>query len=401
MKIIENSYNKSAIFLVVSLLLFEGAVFYACADRPYWGDEAHFVETVNKFGESLSLDVIKHYEEMSTPLPFILYSAWGRIFSFDIQILRLFSVLIAFTTYLLFHKLLFSLFNNAKIALLSTAFIVLHPYMVGLSVFVFTEMLAILFIVISCISIREQKPIILSIALACGLLCRQYLIFFTLAAGLHYLVKYYGNRDKGTREMLLSCVVSLIPLAILGVLWKGLSPDNELRNVYLDEEWRFHLSYFTLYVCQLFIYLAPVILIFRKTFYNNPKTLFISFMASGFYWLFPVRACKFQVMGNIYTTGLFHKTVQYIFGSPFIVDVVFYIAFASGLPILLFIVKDTFSKWREERPGFGFFLNLTIILFLMIMPFSYLCWEKYFLPLLPLVVIRILLTRFKSGRSFR
>ena len=320
---IKESYYKSLFLLFISLLFFEGVVFYFGGNRPYWGDEAHFVDTINQFGKDMSMNTIKHYKEMSTPLPFILYSVWGKIFNFDIQTLRIFSIIIAFSTYLLFHYLIFSIFNSIKISLLSTAFIVVHPYMVGLSIFVFTDMLAILFIIISCISIRKQNPIILSISLACGLLCRQYLIFFVLGVGLFYLGKYYKDRKqnkKRIRSMLLSCFISLMPLFILVALWKGLSPVNELKNIYLDEKFSFHPSYFTLYVCQLFIYLVPIILISWKNIYKINKILIFSLIASSFYLLFPVRACKYQVNENIHTVGFFHKLVKIIFGNLLIED---------------------------------------------------------------------------------
>ena len=109
-------------------------------ERPYWGDEIHFVETINRFGKNMGLNTIKHYNEMSTPLPFMLYALWGRIFGFEIHILRILSVIIAVATYILFHWLLFLIFGNIKVASLTSAFLVLHPYMVGFSVFVFTDM---------------------------------------------------------------------------------------------------------------------------------------------------------------------------------------------------------------------------------------------------------------------
>ena len=394
---ITESYYKYHILLFVSLLLFEGIVFYFGVNRPYWGDEAHFVETINQFGKDMNIYTIKHYNELSTPLPFFLYSLWGRIFNFDIQTLRIFSVLIAISTYLLFYKLIFSMFNNFKIAFLTTAFIVVNPYMVGLSIFIFTDMLAILFIIISCISIRKQNAIILSIALASGLLCRQYLIFFVLAVGLYYLGIYYKKRKQNTEHiipMLLSCFVSLIPLTILGILWKGLSPDNDVKKIYLDEGYSFHFSYFTLYVCQLFIYLVPIILISWKTFYRNNKTIIVSIIASSSYWLFPVRACKYEINANVNTVGFFHKLVKIVFGNQFIEDIVFYIAFLMGLPIIIFIAEDIYFKWQKETLDFSFLLDLSIIIFLVVMPFSYLCWEKYFLPLLPLVTMRILLAKY-------
>lgn len=339
---------------------------------------------------------------MSTPLPFIMYSVWGRIFNFNIQTLRIFSVIIAFVTYLLFHKLIFSIFNNSKIAIFATFFIVMHPYMVGLSIFVFTDMLTILFIVLSCVSIRNKNPIILLISLACGLLCRQYFIFFTLAVFIYFFLKLYrGNlQNNNIFLMLLSVFISIMPLVLLVILWKGFSPDNELTNIYLDEAYSYHLSYFTLYICQLFIYLLPMLLISWRSFYTNNKTMLICIILSWFYWLFPVRPCKYHVDANIHTVGFFHRFINYIFGgNQFIEDVVFYIAFLLGLPIIIFVMKDTYDKWMNNNLDFSFLLNLSIITFLMVMPFSYMHWEKYFLPLLPLVAIRILLVKIEVSEN--
>lgn len=392
-------FNIRLLFLlVIPLLIFEGIVFYFAVNRPYWNDEAHFVDTINHFGEDMSISTIKSYNEMSTPLPFILYSFWGRIFNFRIQTLRIFSVLVAFITYLLFHKLVFSIFKDIKISLLTTAFIVLHPYMVGLSVFVYTDMLAILFIILSCIAIREQKPIILSISLACCLLCRQYLIFFILAAGLYYLIKYFNNKiDKHViRKMLLSCIISMLPLAILGLLWKGLSPENDLRNMYLDEGYSFHPSYLNLYVCQLSIYLVPIILISWKKFYKNKIIILLSFVLSWFYWLFPVRIAGYQINAHVDAVGFFHRFIKTIFGNQFIEDIVFHVAYLLGLPIVIAIAKDIYSRWQDKNQDFSFFLDLSIIAAFIVMPFSFYCWEKYFLPFLPLVTLRILLFKYSD-----
>jgi hypothetical protein len=180
-------------------------------------------------------------------------------------------------------------------------------------------------------------------------------------------------------------------------LWRGLSPVNELRNLYLDEKTGFHPNYFTLYVCQLFIYLAPVILVYRKSFYSDLKTILFSVVASGFYWAFPVRANKYQIDINTYTVGFFHKFINLIFKNQFAEDIVFFLAFLLGMPIVVFVVKDIYQKWQRRGADFELLLDLSIIGFLLIMPFSYLVWEKYFLPLLPIVLMRILLLSPAKG----
>ena len=397
---INKNYYKSLIILIIFLIIFEGIVAYFGINRSYWGDEAHFIPTINRFGDDLSITTIKHYNEMSTPLPFILYSFWGRIFNFDVQTLRIFSLIIAFITYLLFHRLTLSIFDDNKLSLLTTAFIVLHPYMVGFSIFVYTDMLPILFIVLSCISIRNQKPILLSISLASGLLCRQYFIFFVLAVGAYYVFMFWIKKNSTiVYKMLVSCLTSIIPITILIALWNGLSPDNELKNAILTEGYSYHLSYFTVYVCQLFIYLFPVVLISWKAIYKNTKVIIFCLALSPFYWLFPVRTPKILIDSNIHTFGFFQKFIRNIFENMLIEDIIFYITFILGLPILIFVVKDIFYKLQEQSPDFSLLLDLTIITFLLIMPISYLVWEKYFLLLLPLATVRILLIKYPEKKG--
>src|SRR5262249_25332232 len=77
--------------------------------RPFRGDEPHFVETIIQFGtRPLNLDLLTHYNEMSGPVPFVLYGTWGRVFGFGPPVLRLFSVVVALATYLLWYWFLHS-----------------------------------------------------------------------------------------------------------------------------------------------------------------------------------------------------------------------------------------------------------------------------------------------------
>ena len=199
-KIFNGERNKYFVVLLFLLFAFEAVVYAFAMDRPCWGDEAHFIETIKQFGKGISIDTLKHYNEMSTPLPFMLYSFWGNIFTFNINELRLFSIIVAIITYILCHNLIFSLFNSTKIAFFTTTLIVVNPYMVGLSVFVFTDMLAILFVLTTCISIRAQRPILLAFSISCSLLCRQYLLFLTAAVGLYYLCMLFKSRSIETKK---------------------------------------------------------------------------------------------------------------------------------------------------------------------------------------------------------
>jgi len=395
-----NSYQKSLLQLLAFLLVFAGAVTVIGINRPYWGDEVHFAETVRYFGNEISLNTLKSYNEMSTPLPFVLYALWGKIFGFEIQTLRILSVIIALFTFVSFHYLLFSIFKESKIALATTGFFILNPYIVGLTVFVFTDMLTILFLITCCLAVKNKSPAFFVIASALGLLTRQYFAFLTIAAGLYYVFNYQKTRESRAIKMLFSALLSFLPLLLLFVLWQGLTPDSARKALYLKESLGFRPNSLALYIAQFSIYLLPVILFFWKDIYKDKKMLITSFVISWLYWVFPVAPSTVAIEANIHTVGLFHKVVRSVLGIQY-EHILFFIFFFLGLPIVLAMIKDCYQRIKSPDLDFLLFIDLAILTFLLIMPFSYLVWEKYFLPVVPLAAIYLLLKyRKKTSPTF-
>lgn len=395
-------YTVSLNWFIVFIILFHTLVIYITdsyvTDLKYpQHDEFHFIKTIALFGEEISLNNLKHYEEMSTPLPFLLYAFWGHVFGSEIYKLRIFSIIIALLTYLLYHRLFFIIFNNGKIALLASIYLVIIPYMIALSFLIYTDMLAMLFLILCCFAIVRQNPFVFAISAACALLCRQYLSFILLAGAIFYLIKYIKGKERVALKMLISIFISFLPFLFLIFLWKGLTPENELQNLYLGEKINFHINFLIFYICLFCIYLFPIIVLTYKSYYQNVKILIASFVISSFYWLFPVTPAKSAIEAGFNTAGWFHRGLKWLFENQFYEHVVFNIAFFFGLPIVLYLFKDMFGKWRKNEFDFPFFLDIAILTFLLMMPFSYLVWEKYFLPIIPLASIRFLLCRYKGA----
>ena len=74
------------------------AVWALAARTPPWGDEAHFLETIRLFGAGVSLELLRAYREMTAPLTYLVYAAWGHLAGFDTPRLRLLSPLVAAAT---------------------------------------------------------------------------------------------------------------------------------------------------------------------------------------------------------------------------------------------------------------------------------------------------------------
>jgi hypothetical protein len=363
-------------------------------DRPLRADEPHFVGTIIQFGTTpLSLHLLTHYNEMSGPVPFVLYGAWGRLFGFDPPTLRLFSIVVAVATYVLLFWFLQSETGNLRLSALGTAFVALHPYMLYLSLFVYTDMLAIMCLIGAIAAVRRNRPVWLAVALCGAVLNRQYLLFATGAAGAFYLARWLQHRERRDVVQLLAVAASVIPLAGLCVLWRGLCPDGNLKHIYLDKHPSFHVSSLVLYVSLMSVYLSPVLAIRWREFFGEKKTLVVAASLCSLYWFFPVTASPIAAESG-FRVGMLHLTLHRLFNSEFVEHLVFFTGFAGGLAVVTALVLDAWHRWREGRIDFQFFLDLSVFAFLAVMPCSYLHWEKYFMPLVPVLLLRILFVPF-------
>ena len=366
-------------------------------DRPLRADEPHFVGTIIQFGTTpLSIDLLTHYNEMSGPVPFVLYGAWGRMFGFEPQTLRLFSIIVAVATYVLLFWFLHSETGDLRLSALGTAFVALHPYMLYLSLFVYTDMLAILCLIGAIAAVRRERPVWLALALCGAVLNRQYLLFATGAAGAYFLARWIRHRQRRDMVQLLAVATSVVPLSGLCVLWRGLCPDGNLKHIYLDKHPSFHVSSLVLYVSLMSIYLSPVLAARWREFFGSKKPAIVAASLCWLYWLFPVAASPIAAESG-FRVGMLHLTLHQMFNSETLEHAVFFTGFAGGLAVVTALGIDAWHRWREGRIDFQFFLDLTAFAFLAVMPCSYLHWEKYFMPLVPVLMLRILFVPFRDA----
>ena len=387
------SYRKSLfLFLALWVVVQLAAVLTIGIDRPPYADERHFCETVASFGQEITVEKLRTYDQMSTPLPFVLYSLWGRIFGFDMGQLRLLSILIALATYLLLHCWLYGLFKSGKVALWTTAFVMIQPYMIGLSIFVYSDMLAILFLILALVAAQRSNVWLLALGLAGALLCRQYLAFAWLSFLLFYAMSPIERVRMGG-----ATIISALPMMALIMLWDGVSPDNQYRTLYLGGGITFHLEILVLYISLIAVYLLPLVIWKWRELYANWRLLAISLLVAMIFWAFPVQASQCSLDVGVDTVGLLHRALNYVLGDPAWSRTVFFLAFWAALPILWMIIDDCYRRLRRRLYDTIFLLDGLILSFLVVMPLSYLGWEKYFMPLIPILAARLIMLKSKPA----
>ena len=84
-----------AAVLVIPLVTFVGL------DRPVWADEVGYFATVRYFGDHFRFATLADYDQVTPPLAYFVYAAWGKVVGFDLSSLRILSLVLAVSTFAL------------------------------------------------------------------------------------------------------------------------------------------------------------------------------------------------------------------------------------------------------------------------------------------------------------
>jgi hypothetical protein len=382
-----NEYRSSLLYTALFIIAYLFGIAAIALRLPCWSDECHFVGTIVQFEQEFNLHTLVHYNEMSMPLPFVLYAAWGKCVGDSLNVLRLFSLLIACATFFAFHSLFFLVLRKGLFSFLLVVFLALNPYMAGVSVFVFTDMLMMLSLALFMLGMARHNLPLLFFSSMAGLLCRQYFVFAT-GAGILFFIHVWILENKEIKFLRSAGVLlaSMIPMVSFFTLWHGLCPDNADKSLYIRGGPQFHLNSLTLYITLVFVYSFPLLVGLRKHFYRNRRLLILSLILGFFYWLFPIVPSTAALDVNITTVGYFNRLLR-IWPGKGLEHYFLFVLFTLALPVCMQIGIDLVNLVARRKAEFPLFLCLTVFSFFAVMPFSYLDWEKYFLPLLPVMAL--------------
>ncbi len=385
-----SSYKYSLITFTIIIVLYQLIIVtFIPLDSKVHGDERHFIETIRYFSD-FDLHKVKDYKEVAPPLVFIIYAIWGKIFGFEVQNLRIFSLIIAFLTFLVLHYLFFRTFQRKNYIIPVLFFFLLNPYIIGFNVFVFTDMLTLLFVILFCIAVYRDLTLLLFFSASAALLCRQYAIFILTAGILYYIVVFFTKREKKILINTLSIALSMIPLLVLFIVWKGLAPQSGLDYWVGQNGMHFNLNNLTTYLLMSVVYSFPI-MIFRFKYLFSFKILLIVAIAGVVYFIFPVEPSTVTVEMTMHdTVGLFHRSLKTFTISYTIEHIIFYFFFVLGLGLLWCISMNLYDRFSNKEIDYNLFTEIAYLCFLLIMPFSYQVWEKYLIIVLPIIFIIIL-----------
>jgi hypothetical protein len=164
------------------------------------------------------------------------------------------------------------------------------------------------------------------------------------------------------------------------LLWGGqLAPANALRSTYLSEGLRFDFHALSLYLSAPAVYLCVLIVPMARR-----ASWLVALCGLGVglvLWAFPVQPSVAQTREGIVTVGFLHRAAESWLPETGVIALFAVLGMLNGTAMARGAMAAA-TSWRSHGLRDSELLMwMGTVAFLLVMPFSYLPWEKYALPL--------------------
>lgn len=328
-------------------------------------DELHFWLTSLNFSKSWlpPLETLRDYNELSTPLPFLVFGWLERFFGGGIAVGRYLNLACSLVI-LLAIGMPGDKYPGPRFK--SAAGLLLHPYFLGTALLLYTDMIAALLGLGGLCFYARRRFSLSGLCFILAISSRQYMVAFPAAILLsEFLPSASSSRSKyGVAAMILS-IVSLVGWF---TFFGGFGPEAEIARQQVDTvSWVVLHPEFGLYflVCIGIYYVIPESILFQEWGWLRQApgkwTIGILLGLTLLFFLFP----PLQNYVFTPTMGYFDKAVR---------------TFAGDIPrMAIYWVLAAITCLRFFRLNFS--AVLVGLHFLMLMK-AYGAWDKYALPVL-------------------
>lgn len=374
------------------MLIVAGLNFRLIGDEGPWT-----VKVVEEFSEEWPFPNILDYQSSTTPLPYLLFTVFGKIFGFEIWKLRLLTVIFTFFAINLFYDLC----KQYKLPspLFGALSLLFFPYIFFHGFTVYTVCFALFFEVLALRYYLTEDPTLKDlikggIAATLAIYCRQEYLALPIGMLLYELLSIpKENLISTIRTRLLKWAVLAIPIIFvipLFILWGGTNPPLQQTEFYLTIVPQ-HVTFVFIFIGSYF-FLA----IFNqklKDLLKLKKIIFIAFLIlTPIFIIFPLtyseEMAKSAVGKGIIPHGIDILT-QYA-GSAI---GVFAKALLWTVGVIL-VITEVVSNKRDTLKTMLFAIVLVFIGLITLTP--YVAERYYILAVAPLILIF-----YKSQRDWR
>ncbi|WP_138479545.1 hypothetical protein [Dyadobacter bucti] len=347
-------------------------------------DEFHYLPTAVFFSHEPipSIDLLKSYNELNTPIPFILGGWVVNIFGENIQYLRLLTFGVSFLLLMLF---VWNSPDRSKRFWLCLIGLMAFPNYYLCSVYYYTDIFAWVFLlggIIAYIKRIHWAGLLLFVG---AISCRQYMLAFPAAIVGHELLGILRN-SSGMKDFVSKLfsdktwvyyAVAFLSIVPWFLLWNGPAPAAVMAEQHYDSDKLIQYNFgYVMYasVCLAVYYVIPEVLITRKLgyFIEYPRKyprLFVVLLLliATLIIFFPAKQAY-----NPYFTWPYLGYVDQLFMTLHITGLVKQICF--GLLMLVTLMRFISPQFNL---GSWMFVFNTLLL-----GKAQLSWDKYSLPVI-------------------
>ena len=332
---------------------------------PVRKDEVHFWPTALSFSHTLlpTLEQLRSYNELSTPLPFVLFGFLEHLLHGGIIVARAVDLLLSLGVLLAIQ---FAPGQISRRSLLCSVGLVLCPYFVGMGTHLYTEMLTIAFVLGGMHAWVFGRTWLASLCFLLAVSCRQYAVAFPLALLLWNLV------ETRSTARLLALALPIAGLVGWFIFWGGPGPRIAIESQFVATQRAAqvlpeHVGYFL--ACVGLYYVVLEALFFRESrasLVANIRRRSAILLVAGVVALF----CLFPPLRN---------PVGYPYAEMGFLDKALRFALSDGPRIFVLGVLASVAVIRFSRLDLA-----TVVTYAnaLLMLKAHIAWDKYALPLL-------------------
>ncbi len=202
---------------------------------PALWDETHYWNNILKFSNQLfpGIDDLRDYNELSTPLPFIIFGSLEYLFHGGIFVGRLLNLILSLIIVFIIG---WPSQNKQNYSILCLIGLLLCPYFLWHSSTIYTEMISCFWVLLGFVTYGRNLHLLSSVAFILGIASRQYMLVFPAAIAVYEFIIAMVKFKKIRRINLLEQWRWIAPLiAVLSIflwiyLFQGLAPDTGIET---------------------------------------------------------------------------------------------------------------------------------------------------------------------------
>ena len=200
---------------------------------PHWQDEGHFWITSLIFSKGIpaSFDQLYRYQQLNTPLPFVIYGLLEYLLHGGIVVGRALNFILSMgiTTIIGWPDR-----ERGVRALLSAAGLMMCPYFLWLSGHLYTDIMAAFFVLLGVYFYTHERHLWSCIAFVLAIASRQYMLAFPVAVLVFEVSRFWDKEHltEGVKKHWGWIAQFIAAGSIFGwfLLFKGMAPEAAINS---------------------------------------------------------------------------------------------------------------------------------------------------------------------------